>query len=372
MQNKHDIEEIISHFHIYGSYQESQPMRSGHINDTYVVIFGQAGTRVRYILQRINHHVFRNPEAVMENICRVTLHAARHLQELKVHDASRRALTIIPTHDGKMFRMDADGNCWRCYLFIEGARSYAAVEEEWQAFEAGKAFGNFQHLAASLQGPRLHETIPNFHHTRSRFDRLREAVEADVQGRLREVRAEWDFVRSREPLVDVLLDLQKKGDIPERITHNDTKLNNVLIDDSLQTGICVIDLDTVMNGLVHYDFGDLVRTSTSPAAEDETDVSKVHMRMGMFEALVRGYLSTAKGFLNEAEIEYLAFAGKLITLETGIRFLTDYLKGDVYFKIARPEHNLDRCRTQWALVRSIEEQEDAMQKLVRQVASSGA
>ena len=366
-QTKHDVEEIISHFSIYGSYQEGLPMRSGHINDTYVAIFGQAGVRVRYILQRINHHVFRDPAGVMENISRVTSHAAQYLAARKVPDASRRVLTIIPTRDGGTFWGDTDGNSWRCYLFIEGARSYGFVEEEWQAFEAGKAFGEFQRLAASLPGARLHETIPNFHHTRSRFDRLREAVEADVQGRAREVRAEWDFVRQREPLVDVLLDLQKRGDIPERITHNDTKLNNVLIDDSLQTGICVIDLDTVMNGLVHYDFGDLVRSSTSPATEDEKDLSKVFMRMEMFEALARGYLSTAKGFLNEAEIEHLAFAGKLITLETGIRFLTDYLKGDVYFKISRPEHNLDRCRTQWALVRSIEEQEPAMQKLVRSV-----
>ena len=220
---------------------------------------------------------------------------------------------------------------------------------------------------AELPGERLHETIPNFHNTRSRFDRLAEVVEADPQGRLKEVAAEWAFIQEREGLVDVLLDLAAKGEIPERVTHNDTKLNNVMIDDATETGVCVIDLDTVMPGLALYDFGDLVRTATSPAAEDETDVSKVRMQMPMFAALARGYLSSAGGFLNDAEKAHLGFSGKLISLEIGIRFLTDYLEGDVYFKTKRPGHNLDRCRTQLALVGSIESQEDAIAALLEEL-----
>ena len=226
-------------------------------------------------------------------------------------------------------------------------------------------FGEFQRLLASLPGARLHETIPNFHNTRSRLERLKQAVAADAKGRLAEVKTEWDFIQRREDIVDRLLDLWTKGEIPERVTHNDTKLNNVMIDDATETGVCVVDLDTVMPGLALYDFGDMVRTATSPALEDEPDVSKVRMQMPMFEALVSGYLSSARSFLNEAEIAHLAFSGKLITLEIGIRFLTDYLEGDVYFKIKHPTHNLDRLRTQLALVKSIEDQEEAMKDFVR-------
>ena len=215
-----------------------------------------------------------------------------------------------------------------------------------------------------MEGIRLNETIPDFHNTRARYDRLRQVVEEDPQGRLSSVEAEWKFICDRQDMVDVLLDLHARGLIPERVTHNDTKLNNVMIDDAMEAGICVIDLDTVMPGLALYDFGDMVRTATSPAAEDETDLPKVRMQMPMFEALVRGYLSTAGEFLNETEKSHLVFSGKLIALEIGIRFLTDHLEGDVYFKIKRPSHNLDRCRTQLALVRSIEDQEKEMTDLV--------
>ncbi len=356
-------------FHLHGSLRESRPFGSGHINDTFVAAFSQSGTRVRYIFQRINHRIFREPEALMDNIMRVTEEARRKLAEAKVPDLSRRALKVIPARDGKPLLRDRDGNYWRCYPFIEGASTYDIVRSERQAYEAAKAFGEFQRLVADVPGPRLHETIPGFHHTRSRFERLREAVTADAKERLAGASAEWDFIRRREPLADGLLDLQKAGAIPERITHNDTKLNNVMIDDATETGICVIDLDTVMPGLALYDFGDMVRTATSPAAEDEPDVSKVRMQLPMFEALVRGYLAAAGSFLNETEIRHLAFSGKLIALETGIRFLTDHLEGDTYFKIHRDNHNLDRCRTQLALVRSIEEQEDAMNRLVREVMS---
>ena len=359
---------IVDAFRLYGSLLESRPYGSGHINDTYLAAFSQSGNRVRYIFQRINHRIFKDPEALMDNVLRVTEEALRKLHEAGVPDSSRRALKVIPARDGRPFHQDAEGCYWRCYPMIEGARTYDIVANEGQAFQAARAFGEFQRLVAEVPGPRLHETIPDFHHTRSRFERLRETVAADTQGRLGEARAEWDFLQAREPLVDVLLDLRARGEIPDRVTHNDTKLNNVMIDDATQTGICVIDLDTVMPGLALYDFGDMVRTATSPAAEDERDLARVRMQLPMFTALVEGYLSTARPFLNDAEIEHLPLAGKLITLETGIRFLTDFLEGDTYFKTRRERHNLDRCRTQLALVRSIEEQEAAMCEAVRKAA----
>lgn len=366
-----DLSAIAEGFALRGAYLEARPYGSGHINDTYVAAFSQAGTRVRYIVQRINHRIFADPEGLMENILRVTEEAWRRLQEGSgVLDVSRRTLRVIPGRDGRPFVRDPEGAFWRCYPFIEGARTYDVVQNAGQAYEAARAFGFFQSLASNLDGPRLKETIPDFHNTRARFDRLARAVEADAKCRLREVGPEWDFIRRRENVVDVLLDRVARGDIPERVTHNDTKLNNVMIDDATGAGICVIDLDTVMPGLTLYDFGDMVRTATSPVAEDETDVSRVVMQMPMFEALARGYLSSAGQFLTEAERSHLAFSGKLIALETGIRFLTDYLEGDVYFKIKHPAHNLDRTRTQLALVASIEAQEDAMRDLVAELSHS--
>jgi aminoglycoside phosphotransferase (APT) family kinase protein len=363
MQNIHL--DALNGFQIQGAHIESQPYGGGHINDTFVATFSQAGTRVRYIFQRINERIFTKPVALMENIKRVTEESHRQLQIAGVPDASRRALTVLSAKNGLPYHRDAEGKYWRGYLFIEGARSYDIIKSERQAYEAAKAFGEFQGLVAALPGGRLHETIPNFHDTRSRLERLKYVVEADAKGRLSGVMAEWDFIQRREDIVDRLLALCAKGEIPERVTHNDTKLNNVMIDDATETGICVVDLDTVMPGLALYDFGDMVRTATSPALEDEPDVSKVRMQMPMFEALVSGYLLSARSFLNEAEIHHLAFSGKLITLEIAIRFLTDYLEGDVYFKIKHPTHNLDRLRTQLALVKSIEDQEEAMNDFVR-------
>jgi Ser/Thr protein kinase RdoA (MazF antagonist) len=254
------------------------------------------------------------------------------------------------------------------YVFIEEARTYDRIESAEQAREAAKAFGRFQGMLADLPGPGLTETIPDFHHTRARFDAFVRALDSDSENRAKDIRPEIEFAMAREPMVDVLLDRIASGELTERITHNDTKLNNVMIDDKTGEGICVIDLDTVMPGLVLYDFGDMVRTSTSPALEDEKDLSRVVMQMHMFEALTRGYLETAGSFLTPLEIELLPFSGKLITLEIGLRFLTDYLSGDIYFKTHRDGHNLDRCRTQFKLVQSIEEQEDLMARFVQNTA----
>lgn len=360
---RNGIEQVARSFALAGDFSAVEPYGSGHINTTFVVAMNQAGARVRYLLQRINGRVFKNPEALMENICRVTAAAGARLRAEGCSDASRRTLTVVPARDGALWHRTAEGDLWRCYLFIEGATTFDVVESPRQAHASAQAFGNFQKLVSGLGGPRLHETIPKFHDTPARFARLREVVEADRLGRLADASAEWEFARAHEDITGLLLDLHTSGEIPERITHNDTKLNNVMIDAKSGEGVCVVDLDTVMPGLALYDFGDMVRTATSPAAEDERDLSKVGMQMPMFEALVSGYLSSVGGLLTEAERAHLAFSGKLITLEIGIRFLTDFLEGDVYFKTARPEHNLDRCRTQFALVRSIKAQESAMQRL---------
>jgi len=260
------------------------------------------------------------------------------------------------------------GGLWRCYNFIEGCETYDVVENTRQAYQAGKAFGAFQDLVSDLPAEKVVETIAGFHDTRERYRVLLEAVERDKERRLADVETEVAFVREREEWLGRLLDLRDAGELRERITHNDTKVNNVMIDSETDEAVCVIDLDTVMPGLSLYDFGDLVRSATTPAAEDEPDVSKVTMRMSIFEALVEGYLETAKNFLTPLEIELLPFSGKVISLETGIRFLTDYLEGDVYFKTSHPRQNLDRCRTQFKLVESIEAQEGKMAKFVKKVA----
>ncbi len=361
----HDIATIFAGFDIPGNFHSAIPYGSGHINDTYAVTADQAGRQVRYIVQRINHNIFKDPRSLMENIARVTAHQHRKLQASGVTDTSRRALTLLPSRDQLPYYTDTNGNFWRTYLFIENAKTYDAIESPDQAREAAKAFGNFQKQVTDIPGGRLIETIPDFHHTPKRFDTLVAAIEADAMNRAASVRKEIDFVLERADVTKVLIDLQTSGAIPERVTHNDTKLNNVMLDCDSQEGICVIDLDTVMPGLALYDFGDMVRTATSPRPEDELDLSLITMQMPMFKALVDGYLTSAHDFLLPAERGQLAFSGKLITLEIGIRFLTDYLQGDHYFKIKREHHNLDRCRTQFRLVQCIEEQEDAMNEVVR-------
>jgi Ser/Thr protein kinase RdoA (MazF antagonist) len=262
--------------------------------------------------------------------------------------------------------VDEEGAVWRTYLFIEGARTYDIVETAAQAEAAARAFGEFQAGLADLPGPRLHDTIADFHHTRRRFDALVAAVDADRCNRAAEARDEIAFALAREADVDRLLDGAAAGLVPERVTHNDTKLNNVMIDAGTGEALCVVDLDTTMPGLVAYDFGDMVRTATNAAAEDAPDPSRVHSRPEMFEAIARGYLSSAGAFLTTAEIDTLAFGGSLIALEQAIRFLGDHLQGDTYYRISHPGHNLQRARAQFALVVSIERQRDRYERIVRQ------
>ena len=359
MTDDHRVDAIAHQFDIPGKFLSATQYGSGHINDTYCVIFDHAAGPTRYIVQRINQNVFKNAPAIMENIQRVTAHlAARYAGR---PDRDRRVLTLIPARDGKVWHLDLNGDYWRAYRFIEGANTYESVTSTDQAFHVAKAYGDFQKMLIDLPGQRLHDAIPDFHNTPKRLTAFEQAVAADIAGRAIPVKQEIEFVLSHKYIIDTLLD----ADLPERIVHNDTKFNNVMVDDKTGEGICVIDLDTVMPGLTIHDFGDMVRTATSPVHEDEPDLSKVKMLFPMFEALVRGYLESTGSFLTNSEKEHLVFAGKLITYEQGIRFLTDYLSGDPYYKVHRVGHNLDRCRTQFKLIESLEQQEDRMHRLVR-------
>jgi len=361
MSDLHDVFTAAHEFEFSGDVASIAPHGNGHINGTYLIACGDPDAPVRYILQHINRNVFRDPAAVMQNVERVTAHLTA--QAAQEPDGERRALKLIAAKDGRNWHVDAARETWRAYRFIENARTYETASSVDQAFQAAYAFGRFQQQLSSLPPPRLHETIPDFHNTPKRFAGLEQAIAANSAGRAAQATPEIEFARSRKPIAGVLLD----AGLPERITHNDTKFNNVLLDDGTGKAVCVIDLDTVMPGLALYDFGDMVRTTTSPAAEDERDLSQVTMQFPFFEALVRGYLASAGAFLTPLEKRYLAFSGKLITFEIGVRFLADYLAGDIYFKVHRDGHNLDRCRTQFKLVESIEDQEDAMNRLVESI-----
>jgi hypothetical protein len=349
-------------FQFNGEISAIVPHGNGHINDTWCVTCHAAGTPSRYILQRINRNVFLNPAKVMQNIERVTAHLASGVATEP--DSARRVLTLIRTRDDVSWHVDPEGETWRAYRFIPNAHTLEAAISPEQAFQAARAFGAFQQQLSSLPAPRLNEIIPDFHNSPKRFAALQQSIAADTHNRAVLARPEIDFALAHHSIANLLLN----ADLPERITHNDTKLNNVLLDDITEKAICVIDLDTVMPGLALYDFGDMVRTTTNPAEEDDQDLSKVTMRMSFFEALLRGYLEAAGGFLTNAEKQHLAFAGKLLTFEQGIRFLADYLAGDVYYKVHREGHNLDRCRTQFKLVESMEQQEETMNRLVESIA----
>ncbi len=358
-----DFTDTMKLFAVKGRYVSAAPYGSGHINDSYVVNYIDENNQpIRYVAQCINDNVFKNIEALNENVQRVTAHLTQEAGE------KSRQLTLINTIDGQTCTRDAQGNYWRVYDFIEGAHTVDRVTNEDQARETARAFGGFQARVATLPGDRLKETIPNFHHTRSRFENFRQAVEKDLGGRAAQIGPEIAFAYAREADTDLLLNLLAEGKILERVTHNDTKINNVMLDDQTQRAVAVIDLDTVMPGLPLYDFGEMVRTSASSTDEDDPHPDNMRLELPYFRALVEGYLSSEFGsVLNVIERQHLGFAGKLMTYENFIRFLTDYLQGDTYYKIDHPNHNLDRARTQMALVRSIEEQSEAMTAVVAEV-----
>ncbi|MBN1670541.1 MAG: aminoglycoside phosphotransferase family protein [Kiritimatiellae bacterium] len=361
----YDLAEIVKHFPLAGTFAGAAPYGSGHINDTFRSRFRLGARTVYTIQQRINHNVFKNPPELMDNILRVTEHIRGKLAAAPGADPDRETLTVIRAADGKPYHRDAAGNTWRTYIFIDGARTYDVCTGPAQAREAAKAFGKFQQMLVDLPGPRLRDTIPYFHHTPRRFAALEAAIARDSHNRCAAAKAQIEFAMARKHETTLVTDLLESGAIPERITHNDTKLNNVMLDDADGRGVCVIDLDTVMPGSALYDFGDLVRTTTRTCKEDEPDPAKVLFDIAMFEALAQGYLETAGAFLAPKERDLLTFAGRLITFTIGIRFLTDYLAGDVYFKTHRPGQNLDRTNVQFRMIAQMEDQQERMETIVR-------
>jgi hypothetical protein len=351
-------------FAIEGEFESGGPYGMGHINDTYAVVYRRDTGRTRFIFQRINHRVFRDPEGLMANIVAVTGHLGRKIREAG-GDPLRETLTVIPALDGKSFVQTETGDFWRAYIFIEGARTYESVERLEHVRSAGRAFGTFQLLLSDFPGGALSETIPDFHHTRKRFEAFLQAVAQDTENRARTARPEIEFVLRRGDLTSVLIDRLASGRLQQRITHNDTKFNNVMIDDLTGEGVCVIDLDTVMPGLSLYDYGDSIRSLTNTGAEDETDLSKVSFNLEVFDLYTRGYMQATRGFLQPEEVDLLPFGAQLMTLECGMRFLADYLQGDTYYKTRRPDHNLDRCRTQFKLVKGMEAAADQMAAIVQ-------
>lgn len=336
----------------------------GHINDTFCVYTQtECGDCVRFILQRINTNTFTDPDGLMENIVGVT----DYLRDMVVKnggDPARETMTVLRTKEGKNFYRDSEGGCWRVYPFVEGTVCLQSVEKPEQFYESAKAFGKFQKLLSGYNASTLHETIAKFHDTRNRFANFKKALQADACGRAKDVQKEIDFVLAREKDCSVLMDLLEAGKLPLRVTHNDTKLNNILMDAQSGTGICVIDLDTVMPGLSLNDYGDSIRFGANHSAEDEKDLSKVNFDLDLFEVYTKGFMEAAGDALTEAEKEHLPWGAKLMTLECGIRFLTDYLEGDHYFRVHRDGQNLDRCRTQFKLVSDMEANWDKMKAIV--------
>ena len=326
----------------------AEPFGNGHINDTYVV-----DGSPKYILQSINTSIFKDPEGLMQNICGITEHIKAKLIE-KGGDPDRETLTVIKTKSGKAYYKADEETCFRMYKFIENAVSYEAVSDPRQLYSAAKAFGKFQKMLADYPAETLHETIANFHNTVDRFRQLHEAIDNNKAGRLGEVAEEIEFALSREKEASLVVDAIADGSVPLRVTHNDTKLNNVMFDKDTDEGICVIDLDTVMPGSLLYDFGDALRFAGSSGAEDETDLSKIWFDLECYEQFAKGFIEELKDTFTEREKELLSFSVKLMSLECGIRFLADHLNGDTYFKVHREGHNLDRCRTQFKLVADIE------------------
>ena len=358
--DKHILKEAAAAFATDGEAVSCQRYGSGHINDTFRLIC----EKHPYILQRMNTDIFQDPVSLMRNIEGVTTFLRQEVMKNN-GDPDRETLNLIRTREGAPYYVDSRGNYWRMYLFIEGATCYNLVEKPEDFYQSGKAFGHFQRLLAHYPARELAETIPGFHDTPGRFRAFRKAVEEDICGRASEVQNEIQFVMDREQDMGLAMDMLAKGELPLRVTHNDTKLNNIMIDDKTGKGICVIDLDTVMPGLAMNDFGDSIRFGASTGAEDEIDLSKVSCDMELFDLYAKGYIEGCGGKLTKKEIELMPMGAKVMTFECGMRFLTDYLEGDHYFKIHREHHNLDRCRTQFKLVEDMEAKWDIMQEIIR-------
>lgn len=360
--------EAAAAFKLNGKCVSCEGYGNGHINDTFLMVCeNAAGEKSKYIMQRMNHEIFTKPVELIENISGVTKHLCKKIRE-NGGDVKRETLNLIEANDGKYYYQDSIGSYWRVYDFIDGATCFDLVEKPEHFYQSGVAFGQFQNLLADYPAETLHESIVDFHNTKKRYETFLKAVEEDKLGRAKDVMPEIEFVKARKADAEVCTELLKKGELPIRVTHNDTKLNNVMIDDETGKGLCVLDLDTVMPGLNMNDYGDSIRFGASTAKEDETDLNKVEMSLALFEEYTKGFLSACGDALTEKEIEMLPFGAKIMTFECGMRFLTDYLQGDTYFKIHRPNHNVDRCRTQFKLVSDMEKKWDEMHNIVKKYA----
>lgn len=364
---KHDLASVTKAFETIGKFVRGGPYGNGHIHDTFAVTCEHKGIRRRYLLQKINTQIFVDPDRLMQNIDRVTRHIRGQLERDHSADLDRRVLSLIRTKDGELLHRDSKGHVWRMYVFIENALTYDTVKNLAHAFEAARAFGEFERSLLNLPRPPLHETIPDFLNGQRRFEAFQKVLTADTCGRAKRSRAEIDFANQHAGLFETFQKLIERREIPLRIMHNDTKINNVMFDPKTGRALCVIDLDTVMAGVSMYDFGDLVRTIGSNAAEDEKDLSKISLEIPRFEALVKGYLTATSSFLTPVERQHLVLGSEIITFMVGVRFLTDHLNGDRYFKIHRKNHNLDRCRAQFKLLRSILENEENLVSLVNRI-----
>lgn len=357
-------DKVAMQFALEGELKELSVFGNGHINDTLRATCELAdGKTKRYIVQRMNDGIFKNPDELMENVMNVTSFLRKKIIAAG-GDPDRETLNVIPTKDGKNYLTDENGDFWRCYIFIEDATSFDQVEKPEDFYNSAVAFGNFQRLLADYPAATLHETIKNFHNTVSRFADFKKAVEEDVAGRARDVQKEIQFVLDREADCHVICDALAKGELPLRVTHNDTKLNNIMIDNRTGKGLCVIDLDTVMPGSSLYDYGDSIRFGASTGAEDEQNLDLIWCDLELFEIYTKGYVEGCGGSLTETEIRMMPMGAKLMTLECGMRFLADHLQNDIYYKIHRENHNLDRARTQLKLVADMEAKWDEMNAIV--------
>lgn len=357
------LEEVLCAFGWGETVTYCERYGSGHINDTFLVIVKEGDAEKKYILQRMNHEIFKDVDGLMNNVSGVTAYL-RDIIIKEGGDPERETLNLVPDVKGNLHHVDSIGSHWRVYLFISEATTYNQVEKVEDFYQSAKAFGHFQNLLAGYPVEKLVETIPAFHDTPKRFETFLQAVEEDVCGRAASVQDEIAFVMDRKEELGAVMDLQRAGKMPYRVTHNDTKLNNIMIDDNTGEAVCVIDLDTIMPGASVFDYGDSIRFGANTAAEDETDLSKVTLSLELFEAYTKGFLEGCAGKLTDVEVEMLPMGAKLMTFECGMRFLTDYLQGDTYFKIHREGHNLDRCRCQFALVKDMEAKWDEMAKIV--------
>lgn len=360
----YDLRQICNEFQFKGEFILASPYGDGHINDTYKVENIVNEEVKHYIIQRINHRIFTNVEQLMENITNIT-DFLRDLVDNEEENLDYEVLRLIPTRDGKSFFIDGEGNYWRAYKFVENAIGHSFVREASMLYHAAKAFGKFQNMLKDYPATTLYETIKDFHHTKRRFQTFLSAKEEDVLERSKTCEPEIQFVLEHESIVSVITGYLETGELPLRVTHNDTKINNVLLDVKTGEGRCVIDLDTVMPGSVLYDFGDAIRSCISTAAEDEEDLKKVAIDLERFEAFTKGFLEAVGDELNDLEKQLLPFSGVIMTFECGVRFLTDYLQGDLYFKTHKDQHNLIRAKNQFRVVELMEENRDVLAQIVQ-------